>query len=489
MASVTGPGRFEMKLSIRFKFSISLALVILMTVFLLSFLVLNGIRTYQKEQYLSVLKYEAERANANFHTSLIDTNFHLEPLSAYQLKSLFGHPVVIYNYNGEVQSSEASFDSEKFEDLVDTAKHESTAYRVQGDFVYCAAPLTTGGVLEGAAVLLIYPIEDYNIFLNNTRSLFAVIGSLVSLLSFLLGYILFNSFTRGIKRLIDATDRIKSGDYSMPPMARKDELGQLSASLVYMGNQIERTFHDYRVQHDLLTQTIQKLTILEHQQKQFIGNVTHEFKTPLTSIHAYLDLLEMYPDDAGLLTEAKQNIKANSMRLFEMVEKVLTLSALETYESAQELEKTEVSQCVDAACHSLKGKMERHGIVVRTSCEEAYVWADRDNLTTIFLNLIDNAVKYNIENGKVCISVYKQDEQVITDISDTGTGIPPDLEQRIFEPFFTADKERSRQTGGAGLGLTLAQKLAVTMNSRILLLKTGETGSTFRIIIPAVKED
>jgi signal transduction histidine kinase len=207
------------------------------------------------------------------------------------------------------------------------------------------APMMTGEV-AGAVFLLVYPIKEYNTFLNNIRSLFILIGSLVSLLSFILGYLLFNPYTRGIKRLIEAMDRIKSGDYSMPPMKRRDELGDLSASLVYMGHQIERTFHDFKVQHDLLTQTVQKLTILEHQQKQFIGNVTHEFKTPLTSIHAYLDLLEMYPDDDGLLAEAKRNIRENSSRLSEMVEKVLSLSALEKYDGEQAYVKTEVSECI-----------------------------------------------------------------------------------------------------------------------------------------------
>nr|WP_243414759.1 HAMP domain-containing sensor histidine kinase [Sporosalibacterium faouarense] len=232
---------------------------------------------------------------------------------------------------------------------------------------------------------------------------------------------------------------------------------------------------------------VNKLSQLEKQQKQFIGNVTHEFKTPLTSVKAYIDLLEMYPDDEELLKTAKTNIKNETQRLYEMVEKVLELSSLEKYDFEFNKEKIDVKESILQVLNSLKGKMDKFGINLETELTKAYVEADKDSMIIILVNLMDNAIKYNKTRGNISVKSYVKDNQVIIEIADTGIGIPEKVVNKIFQPFFTVDKNRSRQNGGTGLGLALVKNQVEIQGGSISLVDTSSKGSTFRISFPLYK--
>jgi signal transduction histidine kinase len=212
--------------------------------------------------------------------------------------------------------------------------------------------------------------------------------------------------------------------------------------------------------------------------------VTHEFKTPLTSIKAYLDLLEMYPDDDELLETAQTNIKSETERLYEMVDKVLQLSTLEKYDFEYNPEKIEIKQITSSVLQSLSGKMNKFGIKLEAELTEAYVNADKDSIIIILVNLLDNAIKYNKIDGKIFVKNYIHEEQVYIEIIDTGIGIPKEAVTRVFEPFYTVDKNRSRQSGGAGLGLSLVKKYIDKQGGSIKLINSDDNGTTFRISFP-----
>nr|WP_232243240.1 HAMP domain-containing sensor histidine kinase [Paenibacillus sp. GSMTC-2017] len=237
-------------------------------------------------------------------------------------------------------------------------------------------------------------------------------------------------------------------------------------------------------EREKLTLAVNKLSQLDKQQKQFIGNVTHEFKTPLTSIKAYLDLLDMYPDDENLIETAKITIKSETDRLYEMVEKVLQLASMEKYDFEFNKESLDVQQVIQFVLNSLKGKVDKFGIQLETDLTEAYVEADKDCMTIVLVNLMDNAIKYNKTRGYIFVKNEVRDGHVIIEISDTGIGIPEEVVHKIFDPFYTVDKNRSRENGGAGLGLSLAKKYAEIQGGSIALASTGLTGTVFRISFP-----
>jgi two-component system phosphate regulon sensor histidine kinase PhoR len=482
----------DMGISIKIKFSVFLAALLLLTVVILSILVLDGIKKDQRMQYEAFLEQQARTVNLYFiqlslgesvtmpETFLISGGNEL----AKQLSRVSGQLVVLYDKHGEkIGESAAKSQMHNVDKALSLALQNKTAYQVEGDSLYYLTPLKAGSQQLGV-VQLYYSLVENIEFYNYIRTLFIYIGAGVFIFSFMLGYFYFNSFANGILKLKNMVERIRVGQYEIEVPHRTDELGKLGEGIHDMSRQIQKTIGDMQAEQQKLSLAVAKLSQLEKQQKQFIGNVTHEFKTPLTSVKAYIDLMEMYPDDAQLTETARINISQEAKRLYEMVDKVLQLSALEKYDFEYTMEKIDVRKIILEVCSSLKGRMDKFGIQLDTELTEAFIEADRENMTIILINLLDNAIKYNKSQGSIRIKNYISDSNVYIDISDTGIGIPAEAESRIFEPFYTVDRNRSRQYGGAGLGLSLVKSLAQKQGGTISLVETGPEGSTFRSCFP-----
>jgi signal transduction histidine kinase len=253
-----------------------------------------------------------------------------------------------------------------------------------------------------------------------------------------------------------------------------------------MSREIESSIAAKDEEQRKLQLAVTKLQALEQQQKQYIGNISHEFKTPLTSIKAYVDLLNMYDDDPKLLFDAKLNIAKETGRLYEMVEKVLQLTALEKYDFESQAELLEVAEGLEDICGRMNGKAERYGITITLDAEPAHIWIDKESFMHIFINLLDNAIKYNVPQGSVHLHSEVRDQRVWITIKDSGIGIPPEARDKIFEPFFTVNRDRSRASGGTGLGLSLVRNLVEKQNGTITLLETEGEGTAFELSFPRV---
>ena len=483
-------------MSIRIKFSIFLAVLLLLTVALLSMLVLDGIEKDQRMQYEQFLAQQARTANLYVMQSSFTevTLTHEEYIKvkgkelAEQLGEISGQLVVLYDSNGDkVGESLARSEHDDLKDILNYALNNKIAYQVSEDSLYYMAPLLARGEQVGV-VQFYYSLSRNNEFYHNIRMLFIYIGVMLFILSFTAGYFYFNTFAAGILKLKKMTDTIKEGQYDVQVLSRKDELGSLSEGIYDMSKQIKQNIHDMLAEQEKLKLAVQKLSQLEKQQKEFIGNVTHEFKTPLTSVKAYLDLLDMYPDDVELLEEAKLTIKKETERLYEMVEKVLQLSVLEKYDYEYNKERINIEEVIVQVCSSLKGKMDKFGIQLETQLDEAFIDVDKESLVIILINLLDNAIKYNKSNGHIIIRSYISDSKVNVEIRDTGIGMPQDADNKIFQPFYTVDRNRARESGGTGLGLSLVKKLMETQQGTIQLVKTDREGSEFLLSFPRYKE-
>lgn len=479
--------------SIKIKFSIFIAVLLMLTVFALSLLVLEGIKKNQQVSYEQYFAQQAVTANIFFiQTILAESNKVPQTFLtskgeriAEQLAMISGQPVVLYDRQGAIVSKNSlNRLSDSSKQTLEFALRNKTAYLLEHDSLYYMTPLRVGNEQVGV-VQFYYSLSDNLAFYNQIRQLFIYIGAGVFILSFVLAYVYFNSFANTIIRLNRMVDSIREGRYETMILKRKDEIGTLSEGIHAMSGQIRRNIRDMEEEQTKLKLAVHKLSLLDEQQKQFIGSVTHEFKTPLTSVKAYLDLLDMYPDDPDLLETAKTNIKSETMRLYEMVDKVLQLSALEKYDFEFNKEKLDIRQVVSLVLGSLKGKMDKFGIQLETDLTETFVEADKDILTIVLANLFDNAIKYNKPRGRIFIKNYMKNGQAVIEIADTGIGIPEEVAHQIFKPFYTVDKNRSRQTGGVGLGLSLAKKYAESQGGAIALVNTGPEGTTFSILFPA----
>lgn len=482
-----------MRSGIKIKFSIFLAGLLLLTVVILSGFVLNGIKNNQRVQYEQYLAQQAEIANIYFlQTILAQTNKDPQTFLAEngvsfaaQLELISGQTVVLYDREGKLVSQKTPLtESKNIKKTRDLALNNKTAYLTEGEALYYLAPIKIGKEQAGV-VQFNFSLAQYLEFYRQIRHLFILVGAGVFLVSFLLAYLYFGAFANHIIRLEKAVGLIREGHYDVAALRRKDELGRLSEGIRDMSLQIKGTLLGMKEEQEKLNLAVDRLSLLDQQQKQFIGNVTHEFKTPLTSIKAYLDLLEMYPGDNELIETATESIKSETHKLYEMVIKVLDLSALDKYEFEYRMERLEVKQTILAVLSSLGGKMDKFGIHSKVELIEAYAKADKDSLMIVLMNLLDNAIKYNSAGGSIFIKNAIQEKQIVIDISDTGIGIPIEVVNNIFDPFYTVDKNRARENGGVGLGLSLAKKYAQVQGGSLTLVRSDQEGTTFRITLPA----
>ena len=233
---------------------------------------------------------------------------------------------------------------------------------------------------------------------------------------------------------------------------------------------------------------ITELRRLETVRRDFVVNASHELKTPITAIRGLSEtLLDDFPamdDETRLAFIAR--IHAQVLRLSAVTTDLMTLSRFEREESVETREVVELNDlAATAAADLMENAAARQIDLTFNRCgEELEVEGDREGLLQAVVNLLDNAVKYTPEGGRVEISLQREDSRAIIEVKDTGIGIDPADRQRIFERFYRVDKARSRELGGTGLGLSIVRHVALSHNGRIAVESTPGQGSTFRLILP-----
>lgn len=227
---------------------------------------------------------------------------------------------------------------------------------------------------------------------------------------------------------------------------------------------------------------------LDRVRRDFIANVSHEFRTPLATIRGYAETLL----DGGL--EDRENcrkfvgvILANAIRLNNIAADLLTLSELEDGSPEAEAGPILVADVIGGAARAVEPAANLAGVRIQThELPTAYVWGHRIRFEQAIVNLLDNAVKFNKPDGEVRIRVaMRPGGEVEISISDTGIGIPSQDLARVFERFYRVDKARSRQVGGTGLGLSIVKHAVQQMNGSVTVESELGCGSRFTLVIPA----
>ena len=230
---------------------------------------------------------------------------------------------------------------------------------------------------------------------------------------------------------------------------------------------------------------------LEHIKADFIANVSHELRTPLTAIKGYTETLE---EDAFEDPQEQKHflkiIKRHADRLINIVSDLLVLSEVEGRDVLSEdnvdFEDVNVDEVIRSSLEALKSKAMEKGLKVsfKQSPRDKIITASRFLLEQMFINLIDNAVKYTPDDGEIGIEIIDQVKDLEIEIYDTGIGIPKDSLPRIFERFYRVDKTRSRKMGGTGLGLSIVKHIVIVHGGKIDVKSEEGKGSRFSIILP-----
>jgi two-component system phosphate regulon sensor histidine kinase PhoR len=241
----------------------------------------------------------------------------------------------------------------------------------------------------------------------------------------------------------------------------------------------------------LVLHDITELRKLERMRRDFVANVSHEFKTPLTAIQGFAEtLLSGALDDRQNSTRFLKIIRDHAVRLSRVTNDLLKLSSIEAGKLELAVQPVVLAQLVASCVETVRLKATGKRLALAAECDNhVEISADISRLREALLNLLDNAIQYTPPGGQVTVRVTQAEQQARIAVSDTGIGIPKLDQQRIFERFYRVDDARSREVGGTGLGLSITKHLVEAHGGRIEVESEPGAGSTFTIILPSPSPD
>ena len=302
--------------------------------------------------------------------------------------------------------------------------------------------------------------DGYTVYVTDTRrELFSQIQDIALLfaqalllgfaLAAALGYIISKRLTASIKKLEKGAMDMSRGNFSAVDIKSRDEIGNLCRVFNEMGSQIQNDFDEFEK--------------AEAAQREFVANVSHELKTPLTVIKSYSQTLQKIKTDETTRNKFLSTIDSETDRMTHIVNQLLHLSKLEQQPAVNE--NVDLFELCSDIAGSLRIESDKKGLFVYIT-GQCTVYSDRELIKTIIYNLLSNAIKYSRPGGDINI-VVKDTPFAQVSVKDNGCGISTEDIQHIFERFYRADKARSRNTGGTGLGLAIAKQSADMINARL----------------------
>jgi len=269
-----------------------------------------------------------------------------------------------------------------------------------------------------------------------------------------------------IKRLSVAAKKVSAGDFSIKlETYREDEVGELT-----------NNFNDM----------VKDLASIESLQKEFVDNVSHEIKTPITSIQGFAQLLR----DDNISKEEKNEyidiIEEESNRLLNLSTSMLKLSKLQNQNKITNIEQIDISEQIRKALSLLEPKWKEKEIVFNISMKKRYFYGDEDLIFQVWVNLLENAIKFSKQNGKIDISLKEKENWIEIKIKDYGIGMDEEERKKIFTRFYQIDKSHSAK--GSGLGLAIVKRIVELSKGKIDVISEKNVGTTIIVNLPIEQE-
>ena len=313
---------------------------------------------------------------------------------------------------------------------------------------------------------LIAPDEDLTIIVDGAQGRFRTtnwyITAAVTLLSGILAYFVSG---RALKPLRSFTSQVEQVQLNNLADMRIDE------DAISEFRQLSRSFN----------QMLERLNNAFSAQRQFTGNAAHELRTPLALMQAQLELFSAeHPDVRPETAEFLTLLREQTERLIQMTRTLLEMSNLR---QVARNERIQLAPMIEEIFTDLAPLSDKLGVTLTAEGDGIMTGSDALIYRLIF-NLTENAVKYNRPGGSVQVTVSKEPEKLLLRVSDTGCGIPEKYQQSIFQPFFRVDKSRSREYGGAGLGLSLVWEIADLHGGSVWVEKSSDKGTTIAVELP-----
>ena len=330
---------------------------------------------------------------------------------------------------------------------------------------YCSARLVSGDEVIGV-LMLISPVTDMMTGLRDLRRQMLIIFLLAALAAAIVGFVFSGILARPLSGMIRAIQKMARGDFS----ARASEKGS---------GEIRRLAETFNSMSE-------KIETLDITRNQFVANASHELKTPLASMKVLVESLIYQPDmDRGLRTEFLQDINREIDRLSAIVSDLLTLVRMDAGSVKLTREKLTLQDLVEENRHRLdpmaRKRRQELAIDIKDPCEMS---ADKGKMNQVIYNLMENAIKYTQEGGRIVVTLDRTTRSAVLSVKDNGPGIPQDAIPHIFDRFFRVDKARSRETGGTGLGLSIVRQMVLLHGGTIRVESQEGQGSDFIVELP-----
>jgi two-component system phosphate regulon sensor histidine kinase PhoR len=381
---------------------------------------------------------------------------------------------VLADSEKDASSMENHGNRPEFIEAIEKGVGESTRFSKTLNYPmkYVAVRVTDGEGVVGI-VRIAVPLSEVQLEL---RELYRVVmlGTAAAIcIAAIIAYVMSRGISWPIQQMREVAGAVAKGHFDNKALVKSnDELGELAQSLNAMSDELKLK--------------IERLKYLDNVRTDFVANVSHELKTPLTSIRGFVETLEDGAiGDSDNARRFLMIIKKHAQRLGNIIDDLLRLSELE---SGGGIEMTDldlkglIDEIVMGFGHALAVKQQR--LLVEAPAGDFTIGGDRDRLEQVFVNLIDNAIKYTKEGGRIKVLLTQTDDSVIVTVEDNGIGIPTEDIERVFERFYRVDKAHSRELGGTGLGLSITKHIVLAHNGKIHIESEVNKGTKVFVTLP-----
>ena len=290
-----------------------------------------------------------------------------------------------------------------------------------------------------------------------------IISAVLALLGGVVTYFISGHALRPIREFSDKIEKVQAQNLADSRIEENQvkELNQLSVSYNRM---------------------LERLSAAFEIQRQFTANAAHELRTPLALMQVQLDLYHSnsHPDNDADTVQMIQMVTEQNDRLSKMVKTLLDMSELQTVGRDDEII---LDALVDEVLEDLEPLAETKNIRLIGKCKDITMVGSDILIYRLVYNLVENAIKYNHSGGQVTVTADRKENHVYLSVEDTGAGIPEELKERVFEPFFRVDKSRSRELGGVGLGLALVREIVRVHDGSITVKSNPSGGTIFEVVL------
>ncbi|WPC42539.1 HAMP domain-containing sensor histidine kinase [Clostridium sp. JS66] len=478
-----------MRVTIRFKFALGFFIIFLISFLVLVFAISSILERGNEETITSEMETLKRTSNERIEQFLRGNFFDNDEIGfkemskdiARKLKTITESEVHVYSLEGQLLYNTSKTKEPEYEDLRN-AITGSVSYTIKSDknntTVYFSYPV----IILNNKVGIIRFSKDYSTLFLQSRHIKEIIiyaALIIFIIAFIFSYLLSRNISIPLLRLNNAANKVAGGNLDVNlDSKRRDEIGDLTRNFNKMVEKISAQIITIEKDRDSLLE-------LNNYKKHFFDNVTHELKTPLTTILGYAEIIhENAFTDIEFFDSGVNHIINESKRLHSMVIRLLELSK-DSFVIEDELKEIDIGNLLKDTCKGMELKARRYGNTILCKVDKnVCIYGNSDNLQQVFINIIDNAIKYGYTDSPIQVSATAKEKNVEINIINKGDGIPEKHMSQIFTPFYRVDKLKSRELGSCGLGLSISKTIIEKYKGKIEIASQPYKETTVTISLP-----